>query len=114
VPVLLILGNYLSQRSGLEWIAYHVFLPALLFQNLASSAVPGAAVLPLPCGCASTTSWASRCSARQAWPPQPVDPGIGHWPCLEPLVTAATTLFFALPRRPPPASWRGSWVPLLS
>ncbi|WP_159719013.1 AEC family transporter [Geminicoccus flavidas] len=57
VPVLLlILGGYLGQRSGridaglrsgLERIAYHVFLPALLFQNLASSAVPGAAVLPL-------------------------------------------------------------------
>ena len=57
VPVLLlILGGYLGQRSGridaglrsgLERISYHVFLPALLFQNLASSAVPGAAVLPL-------------------------------------------------------------------
>lgn len=52
----LVLGGYLGQRSGrldaslrsgLERIGYHVFLPALLFQNLASAAAPSATVLPL-------------------------------------------------------------------
>ncbi|WP_027132626.1 AEC family transporter [Geminicoccus roseus] len=57
LPVLLlVLGGYLGQRtgrmdaslrSGLERIGYHVFLPALLFQNLASSAASSAVVLPL-------------------------------------------------------------------
>ncbi|HEX2526719.1 MAG TPA: AEC family transporter [Geminicoccus sp.] len=57
VPVLLLVsGGYLAQRtgkvdaslrSGLERISYHVFLPALLFGNVASSAAPSAIVLPL-------------------------------------------------------------------
>ena len=57
VPVLLlVLGGYLAQRSGrldhalragLERIGYHVFLPALLFGNVASSAAPSRVVLPL-------------------------------------------------------------------
>ena len=57
VPVLLLVaGGYLGQRSGklpdpirfgLERLGYYVFLPALLFQNLASSALPTALILPL-------------------------------------------------------------------
>jgi predicted permease len=57
VPVLLLVfGGYLAQRSGrlddslrggLERIGYHVFLPALLFGNVASSAAPSRVVLPL-------------------------------------------------------------------
>lgn len=56
LPVfLLVLGGYVGQRSGridaslrsgLERIGYHVFLPALLFQNLASTAAPSTIVLP--------------------------------------------------------------------
>ena len=57
VPVLLLVaGGYAGQRSGklsdpvrfgLERLGYYVFLPALLFQNLASSAIPTVLILPL-------------------------------------------------------------------
>ena len=57
VPVLiLVLGGYVADRSGrldrtlrtgLERIGYYVFLPALLFGNVASSATSSGIILPL-------------------------------------------------------------------
>ena len=57
LPVLLLVaGGYLGQRGGhlddtlrrgLERLGYYVFLPALLFLNLASAAAPPTVILPL-------------------------------------------------------------------